>query len=822
MKISYNWLKDYIATEAKAEDVSEMLTNCGLEVESISKYELVKGGLQGVVTGKVLRCEKHPAADRLCLTTVDAGGERPLSIVCGAPNVSVGQYVVVALIGATLYPSAGEAFKIKKSKIRGVESEGMLCAEDEIGIGTSHDGILVLPDEPRPGTSATGYFQLEEDMIFEIGLTPNRSDATSHIGVARDLTAVLNFHHQQHAILHYPDVSRFTSNGKANPIKVTVEDVEACPRYTSLSITHVEVKESPDWMKHRLEAIGIHPVNNVVDSTQYVLFEMGQPLHAFDADRITGGSVIVKKAEAETSIVTLDGIERKLSRQDLLICNAEKPMCIAGVFGGKESGVTAQTTHVFLESAYFSPVGIRKTAKYHGLKTDASFRYERGCDPNITLYALQRAAMLIQELAGGEISLIDDFYPAPVEKEKIRVNYKQLNRLIGKEIKRETVKEVLLAIELTIINESEDDLTVAVPTNKPDVTRQADVIEEFLRIYGYNNIEMTGKINYSISSLQAPPFIKIQNTLSDYLSSQGFYEALNNSLTKTDYAEAFDGFIDSAQTISLLHPLSKDLQNMRQTLLFSSLENVIHNINHGTTDIKLYEFGKIYLKNTAARQADDVTNQFSEEKQLSLCISGKKQAESWQEKQVDVDFYYMKNMIQNALERIHISLSDFKTTRANTEVMHTVLQYWHKESATPFITMGEVNAALLKYFDIKQAVFYAELRCDMFDSLVKDKQIVYEELNRYPEVNRDLALLVDKTITYQEIEDVAFKTEKKQLKSVNLFDVYEGKNIAEGKKSYAVRFILSNKHKTLTNEEINYIMDKLIAAYEKELNAQLR
>ncbi|MDR1878052.1 MAG: phenylalanine--tRNA ligase subunit beta [Bacteroidales bacterium] len=820
MKISFNWLKQYIPTDLDAKEVSDMLTNCGLEVESTENFDRIKGGLKNIVVGKVLSCKKHPDADRLTITQVDTGGEKPLEIVCGAPNVQEGQSVLVALVGATLYPTNGEPFVIKKTKIRGVESEGMICAEDEMGLGTSHDGIMVLKDEPQTGLPASCYFNLEEDIVFEIGLTPNRSDAASHIGVARDLTALINLQKNQNNKLLYPDVSKFPLQGAKNPIAVSVENSMSCLRYTSLTITNVNVKASPDWLKNRLEAIGVRPINNVVDVTQYVLFELGQPLHAFDVDAIAGKKVIVKKAEDQTPFITLDKVERKLNKNDLMICNEQKPMCIAGVFGGEESSVTEKTTCVFLESACFNPVDIRKTAKYHGLKTDASFRYERGCDPNITIYAIKRAALLIQELAGGEISEITDFYPNPVSPRKITVNYSYLNNLTGKTIPKETVKKVLSAIEIAVLNETEQDITLAIPTNKVDVTRQADVIEEFLRIYGYNNIEIATRINYETSLLHKNPLIKIQNTLSDYLSSNGFYETMNNSLTKSDYAKSF-GFIDAQQTVTLLNPLSKDLQNMRQTLLFNSLENVIHNINHGTTDIKLYEFGNVYYKNPAANQCDDVTKRFQEEKHLAICVSGKKQAESWKEQQTDVDFYYLKNIVCNAMKRINISLDNLKTaTQTATASMNTVLQYLYQD--VPFVTIGEVNDKLLNFFDIKQSVFYADIHCELFVPLSENKRTVYEELNRFPEVSRDLALLIDKQITYQEIEQLAFKTERKQLKSVNLFDVYEGKNLEDGKKSYAVRFILFNKEKTLTNNEINHIMDKLIAAFEKELGAKLR
>ncbi|MDR1459262.1 MAG: phenylalanine--tRNA ligase subunit beta [Bacteroidales bacterium] len=817
MKISYNWLKQYVDTNANPKEIADLLTNCGLEVESIESFESIKGSLEGLLTGRVVACEKHPDADRLSITQVDVGKGQPLHIVCGAPNVKEGQYVVVAPIGATLYPTSGESFKIKKSKIRGIESEGMICAEDEIGIGSSHDGIIVLENTPV-GASAADYFNVEKDIVFEIGLTPNRSDAASHIGVARDLAALL-FLQTSQDLATYPLVEPFLTNEKPPSITVEVEDKEACPRYTGLCITGVVVKDSPKWLKNRLNAINVRPVNNIVDATQYVLFELGQHLHAFDAEKITGKHIVVKKATDQTSFTTLDDIERKLSKDDLMICDAVKPMCIAGVFGGKESGITDKTANVFLESAYFTPVGIRKTAKLHGLKTDASFRYERGCDPNITLYAIKRAATLIQELAGGEISDITDFYPDPFMRKEIILDYDYLNRLVGKEIEKTTVKKVLSAIELNIIHETERSITVSIPTAKVDVTRPADVVEEFLRIYGYNNVEVKEKFNYSMSFLPQNPLIVTQETVSDYLSNNGFYQAINNSLSKAEYVASFD-FIDSSQTIGLLNPLSQDLQYMRQTLLFNNLENVIHNINHGTTDIKLYEFGTIYYRNKEACTSDDVTKRFSERKQLSIVVSGKIQAESWQEKQTDVNFYYLKNIVSNLMDRLNIPVQEFKTeTCSVSDTMINVLQYLYDD--LPFITMGEINNTLLNFFGIRQSVFYAEIDADILE-ILPQKRTMYTELNRFPEVSRDLALLIDKEVTYKEIEDLAFKTEKKYLKSVNLFDVYEGKNIDEGKKSYAVRFILFDREKTLTNDNINRIMDKLILAYEKVFSAKLR
>ena len=819
MKISYNWLKTYAKIDVSAEEVANMLTDCGLEVEMTEKYQPVKGGLEGLVIGKVLTCEKHPDADRLHITTVDVAGERPLNVVCGAPNVAQGQHVVVATIGTVLYDKEGAAFKIKKSKIRGIESEGMICAEDEIGLGTSHDGILVLDNTAQIGMPAAEYFNIETDYIFEIGLTPNRSDATSHIGVARDLVAVYNLKYNKSIKLEYPDTTAFDGKVKAD-INVEVEDKNLCPRYTGLCIKGVKVQESPEWLKTRLNSIGIRPINNVVDVTQFVLFEMGQPLHAFDADKIVGRKVFVKTLAKDTPFVTLDGVERKLSDKDLMICNAEEPMCIAGVFGGEKSGITFNSTNVFLESAYFNPVSIRKTAKYHGLKTDASFRYERGCDPNITIDAIKRAALLIQKLAGGEVSEIQDIYPTKIENCKVSVNLDRLRRLIGKDITKGELVDVLSKIEINAVVQTETEVVFSVPTNKTDVTREADLIEEFLRIYGYNNIEIPSGLHYQMSFLKENPMLALKEKMSNYLTDNGFYEVMNNSLTKMEYAEQFD-FVKNEQTIGMLNPLSRDLQNMRQTLLLSGLENIIHNINHGNENLKLYEFGNIYLKNSQASKDDDVTKRYQQLAKIAFWVTGKKQNESWQEKQTEVDFFYLKNVVNNVFNKVNINLRKyiFRSLPTN-ETMNNVIEYSIDNQM--LVEIGEVKPEILKYFGIKQKVFYAEIDVQNLLLALKDKKIVFEELNKFPEVHRDLALLIDKSITYDQIETLSFKTEKRLLKSMNLFDVYEGKHLDHNKKSYAIHYILSNKEKTLTNDEINAIMDKLVKAYEKELGAALR
>lgn len=819
MDISYNWLKDYLQTDLTNEQMSYILTDIGLEVEGIRRYESIKGGLEGICIGKVISCEKHPNADRLHITQVDVGENATLQIVCGAPNVAAGQSVVVARIGATLYPTEGEAFTIKKSKIREAISEGMICAEDELGIGSSHAGIMVLNDAPPCGMPAKEYFKIAVDTIFEIGLTPNRSDAASHLGVARDVLAYLKTHHPTTQRLRYPEITSFPTNTAPNPIQITIEDTEACPRYSGLCIADVTVKESPEWLKNRLNAINIRPINNIVDITQYILFEFGQPLHAFDANKIKGKKVIIKKLAEGTPFVTLDSIERKLTDKDLMICNDTEPMCIAGVMGGKDSGITAETKHVFLESAYFNPVSIRKTSKHHSLKTDASFRYERGCDPNITTYALQRAALLIQQIAGGSISTPTDVYPTPIKKKEVTLHYQRLNALIGKEIDRETVDKIILALEMKITAKTDDSICIAVPTNKPDVTREADVIEEFLRIYGYNHVETTNTFTYTPSTLKENPLIALKERISSYLSSNGFFEIMNNSLTKSEYAD-FD-FINKQETISLLNPLSKDLQHMRQSLLFGGLESIVNNINHSNENLRLYEFGTIYNRNLHTTSDHSVVERYLHQTHLALFVTGKQHSESWQYKANDLDFYYLKNTIENVLSKANFDLKRFTCQSELTAgALCHVLNYAF-DSQT-ILRIGEVNKDVLKHFGIKQNVYYADIDCDKLIALDIKKKVLFKELNKFPEVERDLALLLDKHITYKEVEALALKTERKLLKSVNLFDVYEGKNLDEGKKSYAVRFILSHPDKTLTNDEINQVMDKLIKAYQKELGASLR
>ncbi len=819
MDISYNWLKEYIHVDLEINEMANILTGIGLEIEGIRSYESIQGGLDKVYIGKVITCDKHPNADRLHITTVDVAFSELLTIVCGAPNVAAGQHVVVATLGAVLYPSEGEPITIKKSKIRDVFSEGMICAEDELGIGQSHAGIMVLSDNPTVGMPAKEYFKVTNDTVFEIGLTPNRSDATSHIGVARDVAAYINTHYPDKIKVCYPKTDTFPVQSFPNPIKITVEDTIACPRYSGLYIKNIAVKESPDWLKTKLNTIGIRPINNIVDITQFVLFEMGQPLHAFDAKHISGNHVIVKKVKKDTPFTTLDGIERKLNDNDLMICNAVEPMCIAGVMGGKDSGISQTTTDVFLESAYFNPVNIRKTSKFHTLKTDASFRYERGCDPNITTFAIKRAALLIQELAGGNISEITDIYPEKIEEKQVTINFQRLNILIGKDIEKTIVKNILSSLEMEIIHEDTENITLSIPTNKVDVTREADVIEEFLRIYGYNNVELKSTFVYTPSTLSESPLIRFKENTSSFLSHNGFYEIMNNSLTKSDYTD-FD-FIQKNEAISLLNPLSKELQNMRQTLLLGGLESIIHNINYSNTNLRLYEFGTVYRKDPNKSNIDSVVERYPHINHLALFATGKQHEGSWQIKEQENDFFYLKNMILHILQINNLSLQSFQTeTVVSNGAMINVLKFTHNQETV--ISIGEVNKQVLKYFGIKQPVYYAEVDCDKLLALCEKKKVIFKELNKFPEVHRDLALLIDKHITYQEIEKVALKTGKQLIKSVNLFDVYEGKNLEEGKKSYAVSFVISDTNKTLTNDEINTVMNRLIAAYEKELGAKLR
>jgi len=821
MKISYNWLKQYVNIDLSAEDAGKLLTGCGLEVESIEKTETIKGGLKGMVVGEVKTKEKHPDADKLSLTTVDIGTGELLSIVCGAPNVAAGQKVIVATVGAMLYPITGEPFEIKKSKIRGAVSEGMLCAEDEIGLGDSHAGIMVLDANATVGMPAKDYFsqingfpKIEEDYTFEIGLTPNRADAASHVGVARDLVAVLNAQHSESKQqLLMPDIRTFEVESTVLNIEVNVEDTLACPRYSALTISNIKVGESSDWLKNKLKAIGLRPINNIVDITNYVLHELGQPLHAFDADKIKGNKVIVKKLPAKTKFTTLDEVERELSADDLMICNAEEGMCIAGVFGGLHSGVTESTTTVFLESAYFNSTSIRKSSKFHALKTDASFRFERGTDPNMTVFALKRAALLIKEIAGGEISSeIIDIYPAKIENFKIPFSYTHCDRLIGKKLDRELIKTILTSLDIVLESESNDTLLLSVPPFKVDVTREQDVIEEVLRIYGYNNVEIPVTLNSSLSFAEKPDKEKIQHIVSELLSNNGFVETMCLSLTKEEYASALEG-LNPEQSVKMLNPLSSDLNVLRQTLLFSGLESIAYNQNRKNADLKLYEFGKTYLaiKNTEATK-------YIETKHLSVFITGKKEEERWNAKNENVNFYTLKGYVNAVFERLGL---DVKLNETSSSIFSQGLSYtWAKKTIVEF---GAVAKPILKMMDIKQDVFYADFNWEVVvEAVAKSKNLMYSEVPKFPEVKRDLALLIDKAVKFEQLEQLAFQSEKSLLKNVNLFDVYQGDKLPEGKKSYALSFTLLDETATLTDKQIEKIMEKLMKTYQEKVGAEIR
>ena len=817
MKISYNWLKQYINIEVEPEKLSKLLTDCGLEVEGLEKFQSIKGGLEGVVIGEVRTKVQHPNADKLTLTTVDVGKDELLNIVCGAPNVEAGQKVLVATIGTWLYME-DDSFQIKKSKIRGQVSEGMICAEDELGLGKSHDGIMVLETDAKIGTPAKEYFNIQDDYIFEIGLTPNRADATSHFGVARDLVAVFN-HINSNSSSKFicPSVENFKADNENNIIDIIVEDSEACPRYSGLTISGVRVEESPEWLKTRLLSIGVRPINNIVDITNYVLFETGQPLHAFDFDEITGRKVIVKKLKQGTKFIGLDEIERELTGNDLMICNEIEGMCIGGVFGGIKSGVCESTTKIFLESAYFDPKTIRKTSKYFGLQTDASFRFERGADPEMTIFALKRAALLIKQIAGGKISSeVIDVYPNPILRWTIDVNYKNVDRLIGKVIDRETIQKILIDLDFEILDKSADGFQVRVPIRKVDVKREVDIIEEILRIYGYNNIEIPSKVNSSISFQPFPDPEKVQNIIADYLSDTGFIEIMNNSLTKSKYLESFTTDLELKNNVKILNPLSQDLDVLRQSLVFGGLETIIYNINRKVSDLKLFEFGKSYSYN---KDEDDL-KKYSENVKLALLISGKNEPESWKIDQKNSGFYDIKVFVTNIFRKLGFNNSLLTVNQDVSKIFVEGLSYNYKKHK--LVEFGQLSNKLLADFDIKQNVYYAEIKWDILINLVKNNLIQYQETPKYPEVRRDLALLIDKSIRFEEIEKLAFQTEKSLLKKINIFDVYEGEKIAEDKKSYAVGFILQSPFKTLTDKLIDKTMNKLINVFEKDLNAKIR
>ncbi|MBO6829645.1 MAG: phenylalanine--tRNA ligase subunit beta, partial [Muricauda sp.] len=765
--------------------------------------ESVKGGLRGIVVGHVLTCEPHPNADRLKLTTVDIGQEAPVQIVCGAPNVAAGQKVPVATVGTTLYTKEGEAWVIKKGKIRGEVSQGMICAEDEIGLGESHDGIMVLNEELVPGTPCAKVFDIENDEVFEIGLTPNRADAMSHFGVARDLKAGLEQKEIQKELVT-PSVSNFSIDNRSLKVDVEVLESDLAPRYCGVTINNLVVQDSPDWLKNRLKAIGLAPINNVVDVTNYVLHELGQPLHAFDASKIKGSKVEVKTLPSGTKFTTLDEVERELHEDDLMICDAEKPMCIAGVFGGLHSGVTEHTTSIFLESAYFDPVSIRKTAKRHGLNTDASFRFERGIDINLTKYALKRAALLIREIAGGYItSEIVDLFPKKPQERQVFLTFNKINSLIGQEIPRDTIKSILSSLEIRINNVTESGLGLTIPTYRVDVTREVDVIEEILRVYGYNNIDFKEKLNASIAKTSRFENYRIQDVVGNLLASKGFYEIMTNSLVANTMSSEEDG------AVQMLNPLSSDLSVLRTSMLHSGLQTVSYNHNRQKTDLKLFEFGKTYHK---------VDGAYQENQHLALFVSGDRTQSSWAVAPKKSEFFYLKGIVENVFERLGVR--DLDTQPLGNADFSEGISYTKND--TVLVSLGLVSRAALKQFDIKQEVFYADLNWDALLKLVSTQNVVFKEIPKFPEVTRDFALLLDESVSFQKVYDIAWKTERKLLKKVNLFDVYTGNNLPEGKKSYAVSFTLMDEKKTLTDKQIDKIMGKLLAQYQKELGAELR
>lgn len=817
MKISYSWLKEYINIDIEPEKVAKILTSIGLEVEGLEKVQAIKGGLEGVVIGEVLTCEKHPDADKLSKTTVNVGNGEPLHVVCGAPNVAAGQKVAVATVGTKLYFNDQEIV-IKKAKIRGELSEGMICAEDELGLGKSHAGIMVLDPSAVIGTPAKDYFKIEDDYLLEIGLTPNRIDAASHYGVARDLAAYFNLEKPTKA--NKPSVDTFKIDNNSFNIPVEILNPEACPRYSGITISNIKVGPSPEWLQKRLKSIGLNPINNVVDVTNFVLHEIGQPLHAFDADAIIGKKVIVKTLAQDTPFVTLDGNERKLSSEDLMICNTEQGMCIAGVFGGLKSGVSDSTTKVFIESACFGPVSIRKTARRYGLSTDASFRFERGTDPNITIWALKRAAMLIKEVAGGEItSEIVDVYPKPVEDFTVVYNLKRATTFIGKEIPLNTIKKILEGLEIRIIKEDSENLTLAVPPYRVDVQRDADVVEDILRIYGYNNVEFSEKVNSTLSYSKKPDTHQIINLVSDYLTSNGFNESMCNSLTKSAYYKDLTTF-PAANTVQILNPLSNDLSGMRQTLLFGGLESVMRNTNHRNLNLKLYEFGNCYKYLPEADRTKNPLNSYTEDFRLGIWLTGDKTPESWVQKSQPVNFYTIKGYVYTILNRFGFDTDNLQIEDAPSDLFDYGVTLLF--NTKPLASFGLVNSSILESFDLKAEVFFAEIKWGRVFEQSKNLKIVYKELPKFPEVKRDLALLIDKNIQYSQIQKIAFATERKLLKRINLFDVYQGKNLGENKKSYAVSFFLIDENKTLTDMQIDRTMNNLIEAFSKELGAQIR
>lgn len=808
MNISYNWLKQFLQLDWEAKKTADLLTDLGLEVEGIYPFESVKGGLAGVVVGHVLTCEKHPNADKLKLTTVDVGDARTLQIVCGAPNVAAGQKVAVATIGTTLYNGEGKPWTIKKGKIRGEESHGMICAEDELGLGDNHEGILILEPNLKPGTLCSKIFEVENDEVFEIGLTPNRADAMSHFGVARDLRAGLKQQEISKELIT-PSVSNFNIMNRSLKVDVSVENSNLAPRYCGVTISNLIVQPSPDWLKNRLRAIGLKPINNVVDATNYVLHELGQPLHAFDADRIFGNKIIVKKIAPGTKFMTLDGQDREIHKDDLMICDAEKPMCIAGVFGGINTGVTEDTTAIFLESAYFDPVSVRQSARRHGLSTDASFRFERGIDINNVEYCLRRAALLIKELTGGDItSDVVDLYPKKKENYQVFLTFEKINKLIGQEIKKDTIKSILASLDIQVKSVTESGLGLEIPFYRTDVQREVDVIEEILRIYGYNHVAFGTKLNASVATTSRFEDHKLQNVIGNLLSARGFYEILCNSLTNQAYLELIQSS-ETAPSVTVLNPLSNDLAVLRQSMLFTGLEAIAYNVNRKQQSLKFFEYGKTYHPSK---------KQYKEIQHLSVLITGDRHAESWTMGKGKSDFYYLKAVVLMILDRMGITEHETNAVEGGPFSEGITLMVGEKA----IVSLGVVQKSILRAFDLKQEVLYADFNWDLVIEEAARKRIVHREIQRYPEVKRDLALLLDEEISFKQVREIAIKAENNLLKNISLFDVYTGKNLPEGKKSYAVSYTLQDAKKTLTDKQIDKIMKKLQNLYKKELGAELR
>ena len=820
MNISYNWLKEYLQFDLSPQETAVALTSIGLETGGVEEIQTIRGGLEGLVIGKVLTCVPHPNSDHLHLTTVTIGNDaEPLKIVCGAPNVAAGQKVVVATVGTKLYFGDDE-ITIKRSKIRGEESIGMICAEDEIGIGNSHDGIIVLPDDAEVGMPAKEYYNVKSDFVLEVDITPNRVDAASHYGVARDLAAYLKQNGKPFSLTK-PSVEAFKTDRPEGGIDVVVENSTACPRYSGLTIRGVTVKESPDWLKNRLSAIGLRPINNIVDITNFILHETGHPMHAFDADQIEGDKVIVRTLPEKSRFTTLDEQERELSENDLMICNVKEGMCIAGVFGGLKSGVTESTKDIFLESAYFNPTWVRKTARRHGLSTDSSFRFERGADPSNTVYVLKRAALLIKEIAGGEIEgEIRDIYPAEIKRAEVVLSLRKVNSLIGKAIPKEVISSILQSLEIETVNETEEELTLSIPTYRVDVTRDVDVIEDILRIYGYNNVDFSDSLKANLSyHTPTDRKHKLQTLISEQLTASGFYEIMNNSLTRKSYYENNADFPER-NGVKLINPLSSDLGVMRQTLLYGGLESIAYNRNRKRYDLRFYEFGNCYFFDAERRNGDKILSGYSEETHLALWICGESHPKNWAAEQKATSVFQLKAYIENILTRMGATLNQVTVEPAQSGIYASGMNI--RINHQQIGSFGIVTDEILKQFDIDTDLFFAEINWDMLLKVTASNEVRFTEISRFPAVSRDLALLVDKNVTFAAIEESARRTERKLLKEVSLFDVYEGKNLPEGKKSYAVNFLLQDNEKTLNDKQIDAVMQRIRQNLEKELGAVLR